>query len=80
MKNLNYKTFGMGVIDVIYNEVNRQINNIPFISFYHVNKKNDIIDYTGEFEKEELEKFISFHLGWKEIPNDIDKSLDKEDL
>ena len=70
----------MGVIDVIYNDVNRQINNIPFISFYNFNKKMILLIIQENLMKEELEKFISFHLGWKEIPNDIDKSLDKEDI
>jgi hypothetical protein len=80
MEGLNDKRFGMGAIDLIYNEVKRNINKIPLISFYNVPGKNEIIDYNGEYNKKDLEKFIAETLNWSEIPIDVELDLNKEDL
>ena len=65
---------------MIYNEVNREIKEIPLISFYNVPGKNEIIDYNGEYNKKDLEKFIAETLNWSEIPIDVELDLNKEDL
>ena len=80
MKDLKDERFKMGAIDLIYNEVNREIKEIPLISFYNVPGKNEPIDFKGDFNKKELEEFISETLGWSEIPKDVDKEYEKEDL
>ena len=80
MNGLNDQRFGMGAIDLIYNEVKRNINKIPLISFYNVPGKNEIIDYNGEYNKKDLEKFIAETLNWSEIPIDVELDLNKEDL
>ena len=80
MKDLKYESFGMGAIDLMYNEVIRDIHNIPLISFYHVKGKNEPVDFNGNYNKDELEKFIADNLGWKDIPKDQSKVFEKEDL
>ena len=80
MKDLKDERFKMGAIDLIYNEVNREIKEIPLISFYNVPGKNEPIDFKGDFNKKELEEFIAETLGWSEIPKDVDKEYEKEDL
>ena len=80
MKDLKFESFGMGAIDLMYNEVIRDIHNIPLISFYHVKGKNEPVDFNGNYNKDELEKFIADNLGWKDIPKDQSKVFEKEDL
>ena len=80
MEGLNDKRFGMGAIDLIYNEVKRNISNVPLISFYNIPGKNEIIDYNGKYTKKDLEKFIADSLNWSEIPMDIELDFNKEDL
>ena len=80
MRDLKDERFGMGAIDLIYNEVNREIKEIPLISFYNVPGNNQPIDFKGDFNKRELEEFIAQTLGWSEIPKDVVKEYEKEDL
>ena len=80
MTGLNDQRFGMGAIDLIYNEVKRNISKVPLISFYNVPGKNEIIDYNGKYTKKDLEQFIAESLNWSEIPIDIELDLNKEDL
>ncbi len=80
MRDLKDERLRMGAIDLIYNEVNREIKEIPLISFYNVPGKNEPIDFKGDFNKKELEECIAETLGWSEIPKDVDKEYEKEDL
>ena len=80
IKEYNDKRFGMGVIDVLYNEIKREITSLPLISFYNIPGEKKPIDYKGKYKIKDLENFIVDKIGWSDIPLFLEQDLEKIDL
>ena len=66
-----FKSFQMGIIDVLNNEIQRNLKKVPFISFYNAPGNLSPIDFDGNATKDNYELFIAKTLGWVEIPKDL---------
>ena len=77
-KNLNDFRIKFGFINLLFNEINEKVDKIPSIALYVNGKKNSPIFYNGEYETDEIEKWFSNLLGWKEIPQYEDNENDDD--
>ena len=77
-KNLNDFRIKFGFINLLFNEINEKVDKVPSIALYVNGKKNSPIFYNGEYETDEIEKWFSNLLGWKEIPQYEDNENDDD--
>ena len=77
-KNLNDFRIKFGFINLLFNEINEKVDKVPSIALYVNGKKNSPIFYNGEYESDEIEKWFSNLLGWKEIPQYEDNENDDD--